>query len=144
MQSESIRLKKWFIDHPLFKVAGMCAQVKIDKSNFQRILKGDIEIPEKMIQKILPVVYLYGFTPEIWGPMEEFQKTTSFTKRKEIPVQVKPEENTFIKAVDKIRIQSQINELEKELKSPPKNSALGIHTWKKIKQKQINDLRKLL
>lgn len=40
--------------------------------------------------------------------------------------------------------QKRISELEKELKSPPKNPQIGIKNWIKVRQNEISDLQKQL
>lgn len=57
------------------------------------------------------------------------------------------DKETEAKKVDtekRAEIASKISEIEKELKSPPKNPALGITLWKRSKEKELESLKKQL
>lgn len=51
--------------------------------------------------------------------------------------------NTIPPIVD-AQIEAQIAELEKELKSPPKNPLIGEKAWKKVREQKIQELRNQL
>jgi len=67
-------------------------------------------------------------------------KATAAPKSKPSPVEPKPRDKAKEPAVspdNKLRIA----ELEKELKNPPKNPAVGIKVWKKVREDELRRLK---
>lgn len=50
----------------------------------------------------------------------------------------------YSKQVDRVWVLSRIKELEGELKSPPKNPMIGIAMWKRVREQEIENLKKQL
>lgn len=57
---QSAKICAWVSDHPHFKIAPMCVDLKIDPANFNKYLKMK-SIPEKYIQPIVKVLKEYGY-----------------------------------------------------------------------------------
>ncbi len=57
---QSAKISTWIGEHPHFKVAPMCMDLKIDPANFNKYLKMK-SIPEKYIQPIIKVLKEYGY-----------------------------------------------------------------------------------
>lgn len=55
-EAKSLKIIKWIKDHPDFKWGAMCVKLKIDKSNFYRIIKSSV--PEIKLEQI-PVIEKY-------------------------------------------------------------------------------------
>ena len=59
---EREKIANWIKEHPLFKWAGMCAKLQIDKGNFQRSLKLDCRnMSADMVMKIEEILNKYGY-----------------------------------------------------------------------------------
>ena len=77
-------VKQWILAHDLINLAGLCKKSKVDKSNFNKWLKGDKPLSENALLNIMEQLFPYGFK---WYelPKEEIPvaKTVNQTIKKE-------------------------------------------------------------
>lgn len=57
----SEKIIEWFGSHELISVKGVCDMAGIDTSNFNKLLKAAKVIPDKLLDKIEPIIKQYGY-----------------------------------------------------------------------------------
>jgi hypothetical protein len=61
--NETENVVEWIKNHPLFKYAGMCKDIGVDRSNFyNQYIHGKSKIPPELLDKIIAVIVEYGYT----------------------------------------------------------------------------------
>lgn len=60
-KNRSARIIEWFGSHELINKNGLCEMAGIDTSNFNKLLKAAKIIPEKLLDKIEPIIKEYGY-----------------------------------------------------------------------------------
>jgi hypothetical protein len=116
-------------------------------------LDGNVDMNDKVTIAPHPGVFdsskvdLSKFEDEVRFPVpknrvKDLTKPTNILKPQEQPksnfvVNIAPVEN-------KAEILAQIAELEKELKSPPKNPIVGLTIWKRVREEQLQSLKNQL
>lgn len=60
-KNRSAGIIEWFGSHELISVKGVCDMAGIDTSNFNKLLKAAKVIPDKLLDKIEPIIKEYGY-----------------------------------------------------------------------------------
>lgn len=60
-RTRSEKIIEWFGSHELVSKNGVCELAGIDTSNFNKLLKFGKEIPDKILDKIEPIIKKYGY-----------------------------------------------------------------------------------
>lgn len=60
-RTRSEKVIEWFGSHELISVNGVCQEAIIDTSNFTKLLKAARVIPDKILDKIEPIIKQYGY-----------------------------------------------------------------------------------
>jgi hypothetical protein len=60
-RTRSERMIGWFGSHELISKNGVCELAGIDTSNFNKLLRYGKEIPDKILDKIEPIIKQYGY-----------------------------------------------------------------------------------
>lgn len=60
-KNRSTRIHNWFLTHKLISVKGVCDAADIDTSNFNKLLRDAKIIPDKLLDKIEPIIQQYGY-----------------------------------------------------------------------------------
>lgn len=58
--SENDLIVKWFNEHTIFNINGMCKMIGIDRGNFMKSLAAK-KIPIQHLEKVKEVLFFYGY-----------------------------------------------------------------------------------
>ena len=60
-KTRSEKIIEWFGSHELISINGVCQLAQVDTSNFNKLLKAAKVIPDKILDKIEPIIKEYGY-----------------------------------------------------------------------------------
>jgi hypothetical protein len=60
-RTRSEKVIGYFKSHPLVSMKGVCDEANIDVSNFKKLWKSAKGIPDKLLDKIEPIIKKYGY-----------------------------------------------------------------------------------
>lgn len=135
--------------------AEVCSQKCRQKNWRRRKAFGEVETEEVTFEKQIEdylhkpenVEYRRSLLSQFMGDLTDFNVGITKEEPGEKPVVVSPlseEGQKVLELAEKQEIEERIAEIEKELKNPPKNPLIGLSNWIKVRQMEIDKLKKQL